>query len=185
MNPAGEWNSPGRWVTCSTAPKVPLSRTITPKTEQAELAAKQQQMPQPSSAVARTLNLTPTASPLPLPPTSPLKKDLPPFKFPVAGAAAMGELSADRRSAVIGVKLQKLGQDQPSTSFAHFGTVLSGMRSRHSSGAVDARKGLMSPATVTEPLQTPKQMDRVSVSVFSASKEKTRVNLVLEGTGHD
>ena len=166
MNPAAEWNSPSRWVTYSTAPKVPLSRVVTPKMDQAELAAKQQQMPQPSSSVARTLNLTPTASPLPLPPTSPLKKDLPPFKYPVVGSSAIGDLNSDRRSAVIGVKLQKLGQDQSSTSFAHFGPVLSGMRSRHSSGAVDTRKSLMSPAAVTEPLNTPtpKQVDRVRCS---------------------
>lgn len=112
----------------------------------------------PSSSVARTLSLTPTASPLPLPPTSPMKKDLHSFKFPGVGASVAGvEHGHDRRSTVIGVKLQKIGQEPASNSFAHFGPVLSGMRSRHSSGApsIDPRKNLMSPSTMADPLSTP------------------------------
>ena len=150
MNVTGEWTYPAQWIQSSTssssvqAVKMPLA---------AQVAA--------HSSVARALTLTPTASPqtpIPpppssvLPPTSPMKKDLHSFKFP--GGAASGE--HDRRSTVIGVKLQKIGQEQ-GNSFAHFGPVLSGMRSRHSSGApnADARKNLASPAAMSDPLNTP------------------------------
>ena len=163
MNVAGEWTWPAQWVSVPAPPKAPLSaRVVTPKLEPGESYNKHTSIP-PSSSVARTLNLTPTASPLPLPPTSPMKKDsLHSFKFPVAG----GEHSHDRRSAVIGVKLQKIGQEPASNSFAHFGPVLSGMRSRHSSGApsTDPRKNLMSPSTMADPLSTPppaKPVDKV------------------------
>lgn len=160
MNVAGEWTWPAQWVTVPTVPKAPLSaRVVTPKLEPSEIYMKQQQTSiPPSSSVARTLSLTPTASPLPLPPTSPMKKDLHSFKFPGVGAAVgTGEHSHDRRSTVIGVKLQKIGQEPASNSFAHFGPVLSGMRSRHSSGApsADPRKNLMSPSVLSDPLSTP------------------------------
>jgi hypothetical protein len=158
MNVAGEWTWPAQWVPQgpATATKAPLSARVTPKPDPAESYLKQQQTSiPPSSSVARTLNLTPTASPLPLPPTSPMKKDLHSFKFPgvgggIVGATGVGE--HDRRSTVIGVKLQKIGQEPTSNTFAHFGPVLSGMRSRHSSGApsVDPRKNLMSPSTLLQ-----------------------------------
>ena len=168
MNVSGEWTWPAQWVPVP-APKAPLSaRVVTPKLEPGESQyTKQQASIPPSSTVARTLSLTPTTSPLPLPPTSPMKKDLSSFKFPgVGGAVTSGELSHDRRPAVIGVKLQKIGQESAGNSFAHFGPVLSGMRSRHSSGApsVDPRKSLMSPSVLGEPLNTPppvKQGDKV------------------------
>ena len=171
MNVAGEWTWPAQWVSVPAPPKAPLSaRVVTPKLEPGESYNKHTSIP-PSSSVARTLNLTPTASPLPLPPTSPMKKDsLHSFKFPVAG----GEHSHDRRSAVIGVKLQKIGQEPASNSFAHFGPVLSGMRSRHSSGApsTDPRKNLMSPSTMADPLSTPppaKPVDKVFLTQKNVS----------------
>lgn len=165
MNVAGEWTWPAQWVTVPVPPKAPLSaRVVTPKLDPSESYIKQQQSSiPPSSSVARTLSLTPTASPLPLPPTSPMKKDLHSFKFPGVGGGG-GE--HDRRSAVIGVKLQKISQEPTSNSFAHFGPVLSGMRSRHSSGApsTDPRKNLMSPSVMSDPLSTPppaKPVDKV------------------------
>ncbi len=172
MNVAGEWTWPAQWVSVPAPPKAPLSaRVVTPKLEPGDTYSKQQQTSiPPSSSVARTLSLTPTASPLPLPPTSPMKKDL--FKFPGVGAAvAGGDHSHDRRSTVIGVKLQKIGQEPTSNSFAHFGPVLSGMRSRHSSGApsADPRKNLMSPSTMTDPLNTPppaKPADKVRIHIY-------------------
>lgn len=169
LNVAGEWTWPAQWVAVPAAPKAPLSaRVVTPKLESSEAYIKQQQASiPPSSSVARTLSLTPTASPLPLPPTSPMKKDMHSFKFPGVGATVgAGEHGHDRRSTVIGVKLQKIGQEPASNSFAHFGPVLSGMRSRHSSGApsVDPRKNLMSPSIMADPLSTPptiKMTDKV------------------------
>ncbi|XP_057367678.1 hamartin-like isoform X1 [Daphnia carinata] len=163
MNVNGEWSWPAQWVLQGpSTTKAPLSARVTPKPDPTESYLKQQQASiPPSSSVARTLNLTPTASPLPLPPTSPMKKDLHSFKFPgvgtsggATGVAGVSTGEHDRRGMVIGVKLQKIGQEPASNSFAHFGPVLSGMRSRHSSGApsADARKNLMSPSTLAEQL---------------------------------
>ncbi|XP_046636498.1 hamartin-like isoform X1 [Daphnia pulicaria] len=177
MNVAGEWTWPAQWVPQGPAStKAPLSARVTPKPDPTESFLKQQQAASipPSSSVARTLSLTPTASPLPLPPTSPMKKDLHSFKFPGAGVVVGATGEHDRRSTVIGVKLQKIGQEPASNSFAHFGPVLSGMRSRHSSGApsADPRKNLMSPSTLlqTDPLSpaqlankpTDKDRDQIS-----------------------
>lgn len=177
MNVNGEWTWPAQWVAQGpSAAKAPLSTRVTPKPDPSESYLKQQQASiPPSSSVARTLNLTPTASPLPLPPTSPMKKDLHSFKFPGVGAsgAATGVAGTgehDRRGMVIGVKLQKIGQEPASNSFAHFGPVLSGMRSRHSSGApsTDPRKNLMSPSILSEPLSpaqtSAKSTDKVTVT---------------------
>lgn len=162
MNPGSEWTWPAQWISVPPASsKVPLSaRGLTPKTEPIEGQPGKAPAPIPptsSSSAARSLNLTPVASPLPQPqqpPTSPMKKDLHhSFKFPPNGE--------DRRSSVIGVKLQKIGQES-GTTFAQFGPVLSGMRSRHSSGApggggnTDNRKNVTaSPAMLVDLLNTP------------------------------
>jgi hypothetical protein len=190
MNVAGEWTWPAQWVPQGPAStKAPLSARVTPKPDPTESFLKQQQAASipPSSSVARTLSLTPTASPLPLPPTSPMKKDLHSFKFPGAGVVVGATGEHDRRSTVIGVKLQKIGQEPASNSFAHFGPVLSGMRSRHSSGApsADPRKNLMSPSTLlqTDPL-SPAQLankptDKVTVTLLKNVISQSFLKLIL------
>ena len=64
-------------------------------------------------------------------------------------ARVLLSLQVDRRGSVISGKLQKIGQEPPA-SFALLSGVISGMRSRHSSGApaavADARKTIASPA---------------------------------------
>jgi len=185
MNVTGEWTHPlAQWIQSSSSSssvqpvKMPLStRTLTPKVEPTELLKGQSTQLPVHSSVARTLTLTPTAStqsqnPLPpsaLPPTSPMKKDLHSFKFPGAG-------EHDRRSTVIGVKLQKIGQE-PSNSFAHFGPVLSGMRSRHSSGApnADPRKNLASPAAMSDPLNTPPPSAKPNDHISAEDREVSRL----------
>ncbi|KAK4025492.1 hypothetical protein OUZ56_014557 [Daphnia magna] len=185
MNVNGEWSWPAQWVLPGpSTTKAPLSARVTPKPDPIESYLKQQQASiPPSSSVARTLNMTPTASPLPLPPTSPMKKDLHSFKFPGVGAsggasgvAGVSTGDHDRRGMVIGVKLQKIGQEPASNSFAHFGPVLSGMRSRHSSGApsADPRKNLMSPSTLAEQL-SPAQTATKSTDKDQISAEDREV----------
>ena len=80
----------------------------------------------------------------------------------------------DRRSSVIGVKLQKIGQE--STSTALFSAVISGMRSRHSSGAPthpepghQRKNNVTSPAGFIEPFSTPtnpKISEKVTISSY-------------------
>ena len=145
MNFSGEWTWPGQWVSIPSS-KMALNRVVTPKLDVTDNVTPKY----PSgTTVARTLSLTPTLAQ----PTSPLKKDLHSFKYPTVERS---ESLHDRRSSVIGVKLQKIGQEQ--TSSALFSAVISGMRSRHSSGApgpVDGRKNLTSPSGFIESFNLP------------------------------
>ena len=167
MSTTGEWTWPAQWISVPPASsKISLAPGrigLTPKTEPIEGQPSKIPAPLPlassTSSAARALNLTPVSSPLPqpaqlqMPPTSPMKKDLHhAFKFPPGG----GNGEPDRRGSVIGLKLQKIGQE-PGASFSQFGPVLSGLRSRHSIGAPnDNRKNIIaSPATRPDPLNTP------------------------------
>ena len=151
MNVNGEWTWPGQWVSL---PAASFPNRVTPKLEASEITTTPKYPTSSTNSAARTLSLTPTLTSA-APPTSPLKKDFShSFKYPASSTAA--ELH-DRRSSVIGVKLQKIGREEP-TSSALFSAVISGMRSRHSSGApvaVDTRKAIMtSPASFSEPFTT-------------------------------
>ena len=157
LNVNGEWSSPcSPWMSAPPSKMIqtPLSRVVTPKMESdgqlsvGRIPLTPAASAPASSGAARNLSLTPTpVAPTGLPPpTSPMKKDAGhAFKYP----------EADRRSSVISGKLQKISQES-STSFAMLSGVISGMRSRHSSGApvADARKNLTSPAAMTEPLSS-------------------------------
>jgi len=181
MNVNEEWTWPAQWVPVPTTTSY-SSRVVTPKlhsdTSMSDLSMSTPSSKYPSSttSAARTLSLTPTLAT----PTSPLKKDLHSFKYPTVERS---ESLHDRRSSVIGVKLQKIGQE--STSTALFSAVISGMRSRHSSGAPthpepghQRKNNVTSPAGFIEPFSTPtnpKISEKEKCDITAEDREVSRL----------
>ena len=181
MNLNGEWTSPGQWVSAPTGKVGLASRVVTPKPELpgADLIKNSSGSLSASSVTgaARTLSLTPTAA-LITAPTSPMKKEL--FKYPPAEQSPL-----DRRGTVIGSKLQKIGQEQ--IPFTMLSSVISGMRSRHSSGApvADNRKNLVSPVSTgiaagVSDLSCVKIVDKVHRYLNHFFRQLFRIDFVLK-----
>lgn len=172
MNVNGEWTWPAQWVSL---PSTSFPNRVTPKLDTSEIATTPKYPTASTNSAARTLSLTPTLTST-VAPTSPLKKDFShSFKYP--SSSTLTELH-DRRSSVIGVKLQKIGREEP-TSSALFSAVISGMRSRHSSGApmaVDTRKAIVtSPASFSEPFTTPTNTVNSKCDISAEDREVCRL----------